>query len=446
MSKALASTAVAIALLTAVPCPADTGAQSPRAQQMQQRLDRRVRTVSHWQSQASQQIAFSLTIGLLGLVVGALQGSTKGWAKGLTVAGGLAVSAITLLTNKVYLADYRTMQRSVDQATPILEDLSEILATFDPSQTLQNQLAVEAEFKSKCGKIDQIGQKLLGVEPSQSPGAGTPQSAAWLSIPVVHASSPPPESREPLLREPGWVRAGQQSDKVSVYFVGEATDASLASAKTASQENAIVAAARWLTGTQAAQNTTQPSPQLRELLKNVAEVADTWFTYDPVAKAYHYYSRVRISNELKGLGLRNITITGSYKGAGPGWDRGMQTTMHCGNNPESWVRGSAVLDPLGRLLVTAQLETDSVTAGPKGRISVEFRDSSGKALATAMTNEIGIGGKLPGKALISDFSSSSDVPQDILGRTVSLYVDAQCTGGTARPFGNSFNVTVSAAK
>lgn len=56
-----------------------------------------------------------------------------------------------------------------------------------------------------------------------------------------------------------------------------------------------------------------------------------------------------------------INGTGSYKGATPGWDRGMQTTMHCGNNPESWVRGSASLDKAsGVLSVTVQLETDSV--------------------------------------------------------------------------------------
>ena len=127
--------------------------------------------------------------------------------------------------------------------------------------------------------------------------------------------------------------------------------------------------------------------------------------------------------------------TGSYKGAAPGWDRGMQTTMHCGNNPESWVRGSASLDKgSSSLSLTVQLETDSVFAGPKGRVTVAIRSAEGKTIYTVATDEIGIGGKPPGNVVIRSFSSTVSVPASISQEANSLYLDAQCTGSINRLF------------
>lgn len=132
---------------------------------------------------------------------------------------------------------------------------------------------------------------------------------------------------------------------------------------------------------------------------------------------------------------QTISVSGSYKGAGPGWDRGMNSTMHCGNNPESWARGSASLDKSGRLSITVQLETDSTTAGPKGRVSVTMKDAVGRGLATATTDEIGIGGKPPGGAVIKNFSSTADIDQNIVTKTKSMYIDAQCTGSVGQLWG-----------
>jgi len=131
-----------------------------------------------------------------------------------------------------------------------------------------------------------------------------------------------------------------------------------------------------------------------------------------------------------------INGTGSYKGAAPGWDRGMQTTMHCGNDPESWVRGSASLDKTsGVLSVTVQLETDSVFAGPKGRINVTIRNAEGATIYTVLSDEIGIGGKsFLGNVVIRNFSSTVSIPPPISQQANSLYLDAQCTGSINRLF------------
>ena len=129
------------------------------------------------------------------------------------------------------------------------------------------------------------------------------------------------------------------------------------------------------------------------------------------------------------------SITGSYKNAGAGWDRGMATTMHCGNSPESWVRGNASLDPsAGVLIMTVQLETDATNAGPKGKVMALLKDVNGKTLATATTDEIGTGGKPPGHAAIRNFTSQITIDTTVARRIDSIYLDAQCTGSVDRIF------------
>lgn len=146
-----------------------------------------------------------------------------------------------------------------------------------------------------------------------------------------------------------------------------------------------------------------------------------------------------------------LTGTGSYNGPG-GFDRGMQSTMYCGNNPESWVRGSAKLDrKTGRLSMTIQLETDSTVAGPKGKVIVMARDATGNSLATADSGEIGIGGKPPGKARIQDFGASASIPLASAKNVRSLSVESQCTGHVTKLWGiinpadamNAFKILIS---
>jgi hypothetical protein len=144
---------------------------------------------------------------------------------------------------------------------------------------------------------------------------------------------------------------------------------------------------------------------------------------------------VSLSSQMGKLAGQVVHGTGSYKGAGPGWDRGMESTMHCGNNPESWVRGSAQLDKgTGILTVTIELETDSVLAGPKGRLSTVLRDNLGQLIYRATSDEVGIGGKPHGRAVIKNFSSTISIPQSIAAAASSMYLDAECTGSITRLF------------
>jgi len=144
----------------------------------------------------------------------------------------------------------------------------------------------------------------------------------------------------------------------------------------------------------------------------------------------------------------NIAAAGTYEGP-PGFDHGMQAVRHCGNNPESWVRGSAKLDTdTGMLGVDIELETDSIAAGPKGRISVEILGDGGKLLVTVESSEIGIGGKPPGRAVSRNYSAHTQLRDYVAKRAAKLTIHAACTGtaqqlyGIGSDPGGAFGLTV----
>ncbi|BCN13370.1 hypothetical protein RPSD_52550 (plasmid) [Ralstonia solanacearum] len=125
---------------------------------------------------------------------------------------------------------------------------------------------------------------------------------------------------------------------------------------------------------------------------------------------------------------------GPYSGP-PGFGRGMNTTMHCSNDPESWIRGSATLDKsTGSISLTVQLETDSVRAGPKGHLTVTIKDANGVALATASSGDVGMGGKPWGKSVIKNFSASVSVPPASVATATQIYASVACTGSETRLF------------
>jgi hypothetical protein len=131
----------------------------------------------------------------------------------------------------------------------------------------------------------------------------------------------------------------------------------------------------------------------------------------------------------------SIPITGSYNHSSPvgTWSRGMATTMYCGNSPESWIRGNATFDrSTGILIITVQLETDDVLAGPKGKVIATLKDNSGKTLTTVFSEEVGTGGKPPGRAAIRNFISHIKIDDTIAKKVALIHLDAKCTGSLTR--------------
>lgn len=132
----------------------------------------------------------------------------------------------------------------------------------------------------------------------------------------------------------------------------------------------------------------------------------------------------------------SIAATGAYHGP-PGFDRGMQTTRHCGNRPGSWVRASANLDTRNSVVaVELQLETESTTAGPKGRVAVEVHGARGELLVTIESTEVGIGGTPPGQALRRTYPARVALRAALVKRAAALTIRVACTGTLEQPHGS----------
>lgn len=167
-----------------------------------------------------------------------------------------------------------------------------------------------------------------------------------------------------------------------------------------------------------------------------------------------------------GEGIGDVTFRYSYGGTGAGlvpggtrvlaqtgivnsppnsdqWSRGMSAFVH-GTDPESWVRGSASIDRSnGNISHTLQLETDSVEAGPKGRITVNVYDVAGRKLATTSA-EAGMGGKPPGRAVIRNFTGQTQIPTNIAKAAQSVTVSVEHLGRQFGLFGVGFGDVLNA--
>jgi hypothetical protein len=146
---------------------------------------------------------------------------------------------------------------------------------------------------------------------------------------------------------------------------------------------------------------------------------------------------------------QTLQCTGQFNAPGkdPGFGRGMQATIYCGNNPESWVRGSASLDKSsGVVSITEQLETDSNLAGPKGKVVISIRNAGNQELTGLETDEIGIGGKQGGRAVIRNFSASKNISASSAQQAASCTIMAQCTGSINAPLGINPGDVISGVK
>jgi hypothetical protein len=231
MKKSLVFGACLVIVLVAASSFAQTPLNSSEAKRMEKRVEKREALVQGWASEAKQQVVLSLMVGILGLAVGALQKPTQKWARVLSVAVGFSVSVITLCTNKLYPADYQTLQRAVDEASPVIEELEDYPYKYETAEEHnqdKDKLQISVDFAAACGRIDEISHRMLGANgPSdRQAGNGQKQTSSIFAIDAVHAQSSPPANGIPT-----WVQSHAQSHGSVTYFVGVGRDATLSTAK-----------------------------------------------------------------------------------------------------------------------------------------------------------------------------------------------------------------------
>ena len=265
--------------------------------------------VAGWRREEHTQIVLVICIMISGAVISGVQkgksspatdGSGGGWIKWTTVVLGIATTVMTALTgldSRVFTADYRTLRQAAFEGEHFISTMAVITEQLkDTSLSPQDRIAVTGEYLSMLEKFHAVGEKMYGkpVSASTSAASGTDVGdSSFHFLPIVHAQA--------QAGPPAWVKS-PPSDNTSLYFVGQAADASLATARQNSLDDAYrnaVAPLKRLAPTAA-------DADLLRIMKASAVLQNSTFTYDRATGRYICYTLLRVSREIQGIGLRAL--------------------------------------------------------------------------------------------------------------------------------------------
>ena len=91
-------------------------AQSDEAAILSKEVQDHVRAIEKWETKAWVLVFLTIVVGILGVVTGFLQRSSKKWCRTATVIAGALISCITLVNNAVFEVDHRTYLTRAQQA------------------------------------------------------------------------------------------------------------------------------------------------------------------------------------------------------------------------------------------------------------------------------------------------------------------------------------------
>ncbi len=249
----------------------------------------KVRTIGEWNRQASILIALSVTVGVLGLVMGVLQAAKDKWCKVTTVVLGLVISGITIINATVFHCDYRTFKRNAVQARLILDDVNFMLAGF-PSTSNEDKKTLLGEIIKKLKEIGDIEVKML--DPAVS------QFSLDFSTPVFAQS-----------KQPDWV-SKPPLDTINYYFVGRSDNQSLSSAKEDSRKQAVEQATAQALSNLKTRLAPGGQDSVREYVLKNAEVSATWYSYNSGAQPWSYFTLLKINRVLFDVNIIQVYSVG----------------------------------------------------------------------------------------------------------------------------------------
>lgn len=240
-------------------------------QQWQTQIDR-------WRLAGDICFWLTVTVGVLGIVIGALQPLKRRWVKSAVVVLGVLISSLTLVKTARYESDHHSYYRAADAAELRVR---RIQRWARPVADPEEEREAIAQVRALLDELEQIAARF-----DATPAA--PVHAArdgWLGG-VAFAQSLPAADK------PDWL-TGRAPEGDRVFFVGVAIDAALAAARRASFDNAI-AAARGDLAARLGQARGYDTTALAEYLAEGASVADRYFDREPQG-GYRYYTLVAMS-------------------------------------------------------------------------------------------------------------------------------------------------------
>lgn len=235
--------------------------------------------IDRWRSAGDACFRLTVGVGILGILIGGLQPFKARWVKPVVVVLGLLVSSLTLIRTARYDYDHRSYYRAADGAEQY------VLRIRRWSHPLTNSLEEEEEaiqqVRALLDELDNIARR-FDAQPA------VPLRQSWSNpLTGVAFAQSLPEGKKP-----DWLN-GREADGGSVFFVGVAIDASLATARRSSFENALAAARDDLAARIGPARGYDPAA-LAQYLAEGASAVDRYFDREPGA-GYRYYTLLALS-------------------------------------------------------------------------------------------------------------------------------------------------------
>ena len=251
--------------------------------------------VASWRREEGVEIAFVVAVIVFGVVISSLHTSDDKWARKMTLALGILTAILTGINSRVFTADDRTLRRATFEGDGVISQLWVMVDTIKDEHTSpQDKLNVKGDYLKKLLEFQAIGERLNGTTNAPANASNSRNADSGFGIlPRVYAAS--------TRGVPAWVQK-PPSDNTSLYFVGKASADSLTRAKQNSLDDAYHNAVLELR----AQAPNASDAALLTVVKASAVEQDSAFTYDSQASSYTYYTLLRVSREIQGIGVRSL--------------------------------------------------------------------------------------------------------------------------------------------
>ena len=266
--------------------------------------------VAGWRRDGNTELTFVIIIFIGGIVIAILQKKEDTWAKVTAGVLGIVTAILTGVNSRVFTADDKTLKQAAFEGQAVISQLYVHVDTIkDPRTSDQDRISAKGEYLKLLVKFQEIGDRLGGKkEPPAASGYLNPVNRGAI-LPSVYASV--------KAKEPAWVRQ-PPSDSTSLYYVGKASAESLTLAKQYSEDDAYHKAVLWLRSL--APNASDAS--LLSIVKSAAVTQDFLYTLD--GSQYTYYTLIRVSREIQGIGVRSLPTAVIAQSApirfqGPDW-------------------------------------------------------------------------------------------------------------------------------
>jgi hypothetical protein len=248
----------------------------PAVEALRSIVEETASAVAGWKQPMRVPLVAGLAAGVLLLAAAAIRRDRCGYCQPLAAASGVLLCVLSLLANREL---GRRFEERKLRAEHLLEQARRHLRDYDPTLSATDRRQWRREL---LARLRQVG--ILSSDTTASP-------AALDVAATVSADSPAPL----------WV-SSLPASKSNLLFVGYARNASLDAARQASLESAVGRTAAEVTREYSADGRRRSDPLapagLEQYIRDAAVPEETWFSYDPRAREFHYYTLLALPRML----------------------------------------------------------------------------------------------------------------------------------------------------